>query len=88
MPQVLGSAAVQARGGGRVSRSGQDRNASPQSRSPPGQNAFLDPRLPSLDHDYERLPERSDAMVHCSMIGLMLRRLAHHQAASPGRPTP
>jgi len=34
-----------------------------------------------LDHDYERLPEHSEAMVHWSMIGIMLRRLA----PSPGR---
>jgi transposase len=34
-----------------------------------------------LDHDYERLPEHSEAMVHWSMIGIMVRRLA----PSPGR---
>jgi transposase len=28
-----------------------------------------------LDHDYERLPETSEAMVKWAMIGLMLRRL-------------
>jgi len=34
-----------------------------------------------LDHDYERLPEHSEAMVHWAMIGIMTRRLA----PAPGR---
>jgi len=29
-----------------------------------------------LDHDYERLPEHSEAMVKWAMVGLMTRRLA------------
>jgi len=42
-----------------------------------------------LDHDYERLPATSEAMVKWAMIGLMTRRLA----PAPGRrpwttPTP
>ena len=28
-----------------------------------------------LDHDYERLPETSEAMIKWAMIGLMIRRL-------------
>ena len=28
-----------------------------------------------LDHDYERLPETSEAMIKWAMIGLMVRRL-------------
>jgi transposase len=34
-----------------------------------------------LDHDYERLPEHSEAMVQWAMIGIMVRRLA----PAPGR---
>jgi len=34
-----------------------------------------------LDHDYERLPETSEAMIKWAMIGLMVRRLE----PSPGR---
>ena len=34
-----------------------------------------------LDHDYERLPETSEAMIKWAMIGLMVRRLA----PPPGR---
>ena len=34
-----------------------------------------------LDHDYERLPRTSEAMIKWAMIGLMTRRLA----SAPGR---
>ena len=34
-----------------------------------------------LDHDYERLPETSEAMIKWAMIGLMVRRLE----PAPGR---
>jgi transposase len=33
-------------------------------------------RCRRLDHDYERLPETSEAMIKWAMIGLMVRRLA------------
>jgi transposase len=38
-------------------------------------------RCRRLAHDYERLPEHSEAMVKWAMIGLMTRRLA----PTPGR---
>jgi transposase len=38
-------------------------------------------RCRRLDHDYERLPEHSEAMIKWAMIGLMSRRLA----PTPGR---
>jgi transposase len=38
-------------------------------------------RCRRLDHDYERLPETSEAMIKWAMIGLMTRRLA----PPPGR---
>ena len=38
-------------------------------------------RCRRLDHDYERLPEHSEAMVKWAMVGLMARRLA----PAPGR---
>jgi transposase len=38
-------------------------------------------RCRRLDHDYERLPEHSEAMIKWAMIGLMARRLE----PSPGR---
>jgi transposase len=38
-------------------------------------------RCRRLDHDYERLPETSEAMIKWAMIGLMTRRLA----PGPGR---
>jgi transposase len=38
-------------------------------------------RCRRLDHDYERLPEHAEAMVHWAMIGIMTRRLA----PAPGR---
>src|SRR5512135_2096913 len=40
-------------------------------------------RCPRLAHDYERLPEHSEAMVKWAMVGLMARRLA---PAPGGRP--
>jgi len=36
-----------------------------------------------LDHDYERLPEHSEAMVHWSMIGIVVRRLAPSPGCRP-----
>jgi transposase len=41
-----------------------------------------------LDHDYERLPEHSEAMVHWSMIGIMLRRLAPPPGRKPWQTNP
>ncbi len=38
-------------------------------------------RCRRLDHDYERLPEHSEAMIKWAMIGLMTRRIA----PAPGR---
>lgn len=38
-------------------------------------------RCRRLDHDYERLPEHSEAMIKWAMIGLMTRRIA----PTPGR---
>ena len=38
-------------------------------------------RCRRLAHDYERLPEHSEAMVKWAMVGLMARRLA----PAPGR---
>ncbi len=38
-------------------------------------------RCRRLDHDYERLREHAEAMVHWAMIGIMVRRLA----PTPGR---
>ena len=37
-----------------------------------------------LDHDYERLPETSEAMIKWAMIGLIFRRSSYHQGASRG----
>jgi transposase len=43
-----------------------------------------------LDHDYERLPAHSEAMVQWAMIGIMIRRLAPAPRRRPwqGHPTP
>jgi len=41
-----------------------------------------------LDHDYERLPEHSEAMVQWSMIGIMLRRLAPPSGRKPWQTNP
>ncbi len=38
-------------------------------------------RCRRLDHDYDRLPEHSEAMIKWAMIGLMARRLE----PAPGR---
>jgi transposase len=38
-------------------------------------HTVLDQRGRRLDHDYERLPEHSEAMIKWAMIGLMARRL-------------
>jgi transposase len=40
-----------------------------------------------LDHDYERLPEHSETMVHWAMIGIMVRRLAPVPGRRPWQPT-
>ena len=38
-----------------------------------------------LDHDYERLPETSEAMIKWAMIGLMVRRLEPPPGRKPWR---
>ena len=43
-------------------------------------------RCRRLDHDYERLPEHSEAMIEWAMIGLMVRRLAPSQERQPWQP--
>jgi transposase len=43
-------------------------------------------RCRRLAHDYERLPEHSEAMVKWSMIGLMTRRLAPTPGRRPWQP--
>lgn len=40
-----------------------------------------------LDHDYERLPEHSEAMIKWAMIGLMTRRLAPGPGRRPWQPS-
>ena len=40
-----------------------------------------------LDHDYERLPEHSEAMIKWAMIGLMSRRLAPGPGRRPWQPS-
>ncbi|MGI8761047.1 MAG: IS5 family transposase [Jatrophihabitantaceae bacterium] len=40
-----------------------------------------------LDHDYERLPEHSEAMIKWAMIGLMSRRLAPGPGHRPWQPS-
>jgi len=44
-------------------------------------------RCRRLAHDYERLPEHSEAMIKWAMIGLMARRLAPSQGRQPWQPT-
>ena len=44
-------------------------------------------RCRRLDHDYERLPEHSDAMIKWAMIGLMTRRLAPGPGRRPWQPS-
>lgn len=44
-------------------------------------------RCRRLDHDYERLPEHSEAMVKWAMIGLMTRRLAPDPSRRPWQPS-
>ena len=41
-----------------------------------------------LDHDYERLPEHSETIVHWAMIGIMVRRLAPPPGRRPWQSTP
>lgn len=43
-------------------------------------------RCRRLAHDYERLPESSEAMVKWAMIGLMTRRLAPAPGRRPWQP--
>jgi transposase len=43
-------------------------------------------RCRRLDHDYERLPEHSEAMVKWAMIALMTRRLAPTPGRRPWQP--
>lgn len=45
-------------------------------------------RCRRLAHDYERLPEHSEAMVQWAMIGLMVRRLAPAPGRQPWQPAP
>lgn len=40
-----------------------------------------------LDHDYERLPDHSEAMIKWAMIGLMTRRLAPAPGRRPWQPS-
>ena len=40
-----------------------------------------------LDHDYERLPDHSEAMIKWAMIGLMARRLAPAPGRRPWQPS-
>jgi transposase len=44
-------------------------------------------RCRRLDHDYERLPEHSEAMIKWAMIGLMSRRLARTPGRRPWQPS-
>jgi len=44
-------------------------------------------RCRRLDHDYERLPEHSEAMIKWAMIGLMTRRLRPPQGRRPWQST-
>jgi transposase len=44
-------------------------------------------RCRRLDHDYERLPEHSEAMIKWAMIGLMTRRLAPSPGRRPWQPS-
>lgn len=44
-------------------------------------------RCRRLDHDYERLPEHSDAMIKWAMIGLMTRRIAPTPGRRPWQPS-
>jgi transposase len=44
-------------------------------------------RCRRLAHDYERLPEHSDAMIKWAMIGLMIRRISPTPGRRPGQPS-
>src|SRR5262249_44009644 len=44
-------------------------------------------RCRRLNHDYERLPEHSEAMIKWAMIGLMTRRLAPAPGRRPWQPS-
>jgi transposase len=44
-------------------------------------------RCRRLDHDYERLPEHSEAMIKWAMIGLMTRRLSPSPGRRPWQPS-
>lgn len=45
-------------------------------------------RCRRLEHDYERLPEHAEAMIHWAMIGIMTRRLAPTPGRKPWQTTP
>ncbi|MGI8762293.1 MAG: IS5 family transposase [Jatrophihabitantaceae bacterium] len=44
-------------------------------------------RCRRLAHDYERLPEHSDAMIKWAMIGLMTRRISRTPGRQPWQPS-
>jgi transposase len=44
-------------------------------------------RCRRLNHDYERLPEHSDAMIKWAMIGLMTRRISPTPGRQPWQPS-
>jgi transposase len=44
-------------------------------------------RCRRLAHDYERLPEHSDAMIKWAMIGLMIRRISPTPGRRPWQPS-
>ena len=44
-------------------------------------------RCRRLNHDYERLPEHSDAMIKWAMIGLMTRRISPTPGRRPWQPS-
>lgn len=44
-------------------------------------------RCRRLNHDYERLPEHSDAMIKWAMIGLMTRRISPTPGGRPWQPS-
>jgi transposase len=44
-------------------------------------------RCRRLTHDYERLPEHSDAMIKWAMIGLMIRRISPTPGRRPWQPS-
>ena len=61
----------------------------PRAAPPLGRRTHLrlDGRCRRLAHDYERLPEHSEAMIKWAMIGLMTRRLAPAPGRRPWQPS-